>query len=158
LLNKLIYHRKRILSTAFAGAYFHGFFLLTENEILSSIIEYYSTNVKTAKAFSLAQSDSKVAQILNLEAKRQANTINLIASENHASRAVLEAQKSVLTDKYAEGYPGHRYYGGCVYIDEIENLAIERAKKLFKAEHANVQAHSGSQANMLRGQFFRQVV
>jgi glycine hydroxymethyltransferase len=83
-----------------------------------------------------------------LEAARQASTINLIASENHASRAVLEAQSSVLTDKYAEGYPGHRYYGGCVYIDEIEDLAIERAKKLFKAEHANVQAHSGSQANM----------
>jgi len=96
----------------------------------------------------LAQRDSKVAQILSLEAERQASTINLIASENHASRAVLEAQSSVLTDKYAEGYPGHRYYGGCVYIDEIENLAIERAKKLFEADHANVQAHSGSQANM----------
>jgi len=96
----------------------------------------------------LAQRDSKVAKILSLEAERQASTINLIASENHASRAVLEAQSSVLTDKYAEGYPGHRYYGGCVYIDEIEDLAIERAQKLFKAEHANVQAHSGSQANM----------
>ena len=96
----------------------------------------------------MAQRDSKVAQILSLEAARQASTINLIASENHASRAVLEAQSSVLTDKYAEGYPGHRYYGGCVYIDEIENLAVERAEKLFKAEHANVQAHSGSQANM----------
>jgi glycine hydroxymethyltransferase len=96
----------------------------------------------------LAQRDSKVSKILSLEAERQASTINLIASENHASRAVLEAQSSVLTDKYAEGYPGHRYYGGCVYIDEIEDLAIERAKKLFKAEHANVQAHSGSQANM----------
>jgi len=96
----------------------------------------------------LAQRDSKVARILSLEAARQASTINLIASENHASRAVLEAQSSVLTDKYAEGYPGHRYYGGCVYIDEIEDLAIERAKKLFKAGHANVQAHSGSQANM----------
>jgi len=104
--------------------------------------------LRTAKAFSLAQRDSKATQILSLEAERQASTINLIASENHASRAVLEAQSSVLTDKYAEGYPGHRYYGGCVYIDEIENLAIERAKKLFKAEHANVQAHSGSQANM----------
>jgi glycine hydroxymethyltransferase len=104
--------------------------------------------MKTAKAFSLAQRDSKVAQILRLEAARQASTINLIASENHASRAVLEAQSSVLTDKYAEGYPGHRYYGGCVYIDEIEDLAVERAKKLFKAEHANVQAHSGAQANM----------
>ncbi len=104
--------------------------------------------MKTAKAFSLAQRDNKATQILSLEAERQASTINLIASENHASRAVLEAQSSVLTDKYAEGYPGQRYYGGCVYIDEIENLAIERAKKLFKAEHANVQAHSGSQANM----------
>jgi glycine hydroxymethyltransferase len=96
----------------------------------------------------LTQRDSKVAQILRLEAERQASTINLIASENHASRAVLEAQGSVLNDKYAEGYPGHRYYGGCVHVDEIENLAIERAEKLFKAEHANVQAHSGSQANM----------
>jgi glycine hydroxymethyltransferase len=104
--------------------------------------------VKTAKTSSLAQRDSEVAQILSLEAERLASTINLIASENHASRAVIEAQSSLLTDKYAEGYPGHRYYGGCVYIDEIENLAIERAKKLFKAEHANVQAHSGSQANM----------
>jgi len=104
--------------------------------------------VKTTKAFSLAQRDSKVARILGLEAARQASTINLIASENHASRAVLEAQSSVLTDKYAEGYPGHRYYGGCAYIDEIEDLAVERAKKLFKAEYANVQAHSGAQANM----------
>lgn len=96
----------------------------------------------------MSQRDNKVAQLLSLEAERQASTINLIASENHASRAVLEAQSSVLNDKYAEGYPRHRYYGGCVYIDEIENLAIERVKKLFKAEHANVQAHSGSQANM----------
>jgi glycine hydroxymethyltransferase len=104
--------------------------------------------VKTAKTFSSTQRDSKAAQILSLEAERQASTINLIASENHASRAVLEAQSSVLTDKYAEGYPGHRYYGGCVYADEIENLAVERAKKLFNAAHANVQAHSGAQANM----------
>ncbi|HXZ94785.1 MAG TPA: serine hydroxymethyltransferase, partial [Dehalococcoidia bacterium] len=97
----------------------------------------------------MAQRDSRVSKILRLEAERQASTINLIASENHASRAVLEAQSSVLTDKYAEGYPGHRYYGGCLYIDEIENLAIERAEKLFKAEHANVQSYSGSQANMV---------
>ena len=96
----------------------------------------------------MTQRDSETSQILNLEEERQASTINLIASENHASRAVLAAQSSLLTDKYAEGYPGRRYYGGCSYIDEIENLAIERAKKLFKAEHANVQAHSGSQANM----------
>ena len=104
--------------------------------------------MKTAKTSSPAHRDSEVAQILRLEAERQATSINLIASENHASRAVLEAQSSVLTDKYAEGYPGHRYYGGCVYIDTIEDLAVERARKLFKAEHANVQAHSGAQANM----------
>jgi glycine hydroxymethyltransferase len=104
--------------------------------------------VRTNKPFSSAQRDGEVAKILRLEAERQASSVNLIASENHASRAVLEAQSSVLTDKYAEGYPGHRYYGGCVYIDEIEDLAVERAEKLFKAEHANVQAHSGAQANM----------
>ena len=104
--------------------------------------------MKTTKAFPSAQRDSEVARILRSEADRQTNSINLIASENHASRAVLEAQSSVLTDKYAEGYPGHRYYGGCVYIDTIEDLAVERARKLFKAEHANVQAHSGAQANM----------
>jgi len=104
--------------------------------------------VKTTKASSSAQRDGEVARILRLEAERQASSINLIASENHASRAVLEAQSSVLTDKYAEGYPGRRYYGGCVYIDTIEDLAVERARKLFKAEHANVQAHSGAQANM----------
>jgi glycine hydroxymethyltransferase len=96
----------------------------------------------------LVQRDSRVDQILGSETARQASTINLIASENHASRAILEAQSSLLTDKYAEGYPGHRYYSGCAHIDEVENLAIERAQKLFKADHANVQAHSGSQANM----------
>jgi glycine hydroxymethyltransferase len=104
--------------------------------------------VKTNKAFPSPHRDSQVARILRLEAERQASSINLIASENHASRAVLEAQSSVLTDKYAEGYPGRRYYGGCMYIDEIEDLAVERAKKLFKAQHANVQTHSGAQANM----------
>ena len=104
--------------------------------------------MKTTKAFPSAQHDSEVARMLRLEAERQASSINLIASENHASRAVLAAQSSVLTDKYAEGYPGRRYYGGCVYIDKIEDLAVERACKLFKAEHANVQAHSGTQANM----------
>jgi glycine hydroxymethyltransferase len=104
--------------------------------------------VKTTRSSSSAQRDSEVTRILRLEAERQASSINLIASENHASRAVLEAQSSVLTDKYAEGYPGHRYYGGCVYIDTIENLAVARARELFKAEHANIQAHSGAQANM----------
>jgi glycine hydroxymethyltransferase len=109
---------------------------------------HYTTNVKTTKAFPSARHDSEVARMLRLEAERQASSINLIASENHASRAVLAAQSSVLTDKYAEGYPGRRYYGGCVYIDKIEDLAVERACKLFAAEHANVQAHSGTQANM----------
>jgi len=89
-----------------------------------------------------------LARILEAEAERQASTINLIASENIASRAVLKAQSSPIIDKYAEGYPGRRYYSGCVHVDEIENLAIHRARELFRAEHANVQAHSGSQANM----------
>jgi len=92
--------------------------------------------------------DTDVARILQLEARRQKETINLIAAENYASKAVLEAQGSTLTNKYAEGYPGHRYYAGCPNIDTVENLAIQRAKELFNAEHANVQPHSGSQANM----------
>jgi glycine hydroxymethyltransferase len=96
----------------------------------------------------LARHDREVAQILGLEAKRQTNSIDLIASENHADRAILEAQSCLMNDKYAEGYPGRRYYSGCVHMDEIEDLAIQRAKELFKAEHANVQPHSGSQANM----------
>jgi glycine hydroxymethyltransferase len=92
--------------------------------------------------------DIEVAGIIEQEAKRQKETINLIAAENYASKAVLHAQGSVLTNKYAEGYPGRRYYAGCPNIDAVETLAIERAKKLFKAEHVNVQPHSGSQANM----------
>ena len=82
------------------------------------------------------------------EIERQCRNIILVASENYPSRAVLEAQGSILTNKYAEGYPGRRYYGGCEFVDVAETLAIERAKKLFKAEHANVQPHSGAQANM----------
>jgi len=109
---------------------------------------YYAANMKATKTSLLAQRDSEVAQILESEAERQASTINLIASENHADKAVLEAQGCIMTDKYAEGYPGRRYYGGCAHIDEVESLAIERVKKLFHAEHANVQPHSGSQANM----------
>jgi glycine hydroxymethyltransferase len=92
--------------------------------------------------------DTQTARFIKLEARRQKDTINLIAAENYASRAVLEAQGSILTNKYAEGYPHRRYYAGCPNIDAIENLAIERARKLFHAEHANVQPHSGSQANM----------
>jgi glycine hydroxymethyltransferase len=91
--------------------------------------------------------DSEVQEALEGELERQRNTIELIASENFTSPAVLAAQGSVLTNKYAEGYPGKRYYGGCEQVDKVENLAIERAKKLFGAEHVNVQPHSGSQAN-----------
>ena len=96
----------------------------------------------------ISKIDPQVGVLLNNEKKRQRNTINLIASENYASRAVLEAQGSVLTNKYAEGYPGRRYYGGCCEVNEIERLAIERAEQLFKAEYANVQPHSGAQANL----------
>ena len=91
--------------------------------------------------------DAEIAQAIADELKRQQNQIELIASENIVSPAVLEAQGSILTNKYAEGYPGHRYYGGCEFIDQIEKLAIERAKQLFHAQYANVQPHSGSQAN-----------
>ncbi len=92
--------------------------------------------------------DPQVAQLIEREEQRQEETINLIASENYASSAVMQATGSVLTNKYAEGYPGKRYYPGCAVIDEAEMLAIERCKQLFHAEHANVQPHSGSQANM----------
>ncbi|MDO9098619.1 MAG: serine hydroxymethyltransferase [Candidatus Methanoperedens sp.] len=92
--------------------------------------------------------DPEIYEIIRHETERQRSKLNLIASENYASRAVLAAQGSVMTNKYAEGYPGKRYYGGCEFVDMAENLAIERAKKLFKAEHINVQPHSGSQANM----------
>ncbi|MCM8710452.1 serine hydroxymethyltransferase [Clostridium sp. SYSU_GA19001] len=92
--------------------------------------------------------DNAVFSIMQSEIERQENNIELIASENFTSKAVMEAMGSQLTNKYAEGYPGKRYYGGCEIVDEIENLARERMKKLFKAEHANVQPHSGSQANM----------
>jgi glycine hydroxymethyltransferase len=96
----------------------------------------------------LSQVDPEISKAIDLEAKRQKETINLIASENYASQAVLEAQGSFLSSKYAEGYPARRYYGGCENMDIIENLAIQRAKELFRAEHVNVQPHSGSQANM----------
>ena len=96
----------------------------------------------------LKKVDPEIFEAIKNEEKRQKYTIELIASENFVSPEVLEAQGSVLTNKYAEGYPGKKYYGGCKYIDVIENLAIERAKEIFKAEHANVQPHSGSQANM----------
>ncbi|MHA1251251.1 MAG: serine hydroxymethyltransferase [Candidatus Helarchaeota archaeon] len=92
--------------------------------------------------------DPEVAKALKNELKRQEEGLELIASENYATRAILEAQGCIMTNKYAEGYPGRRYYGGCEYYDIVENLARERAKKLFGADHANVQPHSGTQANM----------
>jgi len=96
----------------------------------------------------LLEEDPEIYQVIQLEEKRQREKLELIASENYASRAVIEAMGSVLTNKYAEGYPGKRYYGGCEFVDMAENLAMERAKKLFGAEHANVQPHTGSQANI----------
>ncbi len=96
----------------------------------------------------LAEADPDIARLVKLETRRQADGLELIASENFVSPAVLEALGSTLTNKYAEGYPGKRYYGGCEVVDQVEQLAIDRAKKLFGAEHANVQPHAGSQANM----------
>ena len=91
--------------------------------------------------------DPVLAQAMEQEIGRQRSTVELIASENFVSKAVMAAMGSPLTNKYAEGYPAKRYYGGCTYVDVVENLAIERAKELFGAEHVNVQPHSGSQAN-----------
>ena len=94
------------------------------------------------------QQDEKVYQAIQLELGRQRSKIELIASENFVSEAVMEAQGSVLTNKYAEGYPGRRYYGGCEHVDIVEDIARDRAKEIFGAEHVNVQPHSGAQANM----------
>lgn len=96
----------------------------------------------------LKQTDPEIYEVIRKETERQAYRLELIASENFVSEAVLEATGSVLTNKYAEGYPGKRYYGGCEFVDQAESLAIERAKKIFGADHVNVQPHSGSQANM----------
>src|SRR5271155_2842080 len=108
-----------------------------------------ATSVRSNTFFSasLADADPEIARAVELELGRQRDHIELIASENIVSRAVLEAQGSVLTNKYAEGYPGRRYYGGCEFVDQVETIAIERAKALFGAAWANVQPHSGSQAN-----------
>src|SRR3954463_10350032 len=95
----------------------------------------------------LAEADPQVAAAIDNEVRRQHEGLELIASENFVSEAVLEAMGSVFTNKYAEGYPGKRYYGGCEFADIVEDLARERAKKLFNAEYVNVQPHSGSQAN-----------
>ena len=91
--------------------------------------------------------DTEIQEAINKELSRQRDKLEMIASENIVSKAVMQAQGSVLTNKYAEGYPGKRYYGGCEYVDVVEQLAIDRAKKLFGAEYANVQPHSGAQAN-----------
>jgi glycine hydroxymethyltransferase len=96
----------------------------------------------------LQKTDPELSCVIELEKKRQRETIDLIASENYPSRAILEAEGSIMTSKYAEGYPSHRYYGGCENVDMAEKLAIERAKAMFHTEHANVQPHSGAQANM----------
>ena len=109
------------------------------------------TNAATGHDFlhrSLADSDPEIFDAIQVETERQNDTLELIASENHVSHAVLTAMGSVFTNKYAEGYPGKRYYGGCGPTDVVESIAIQRAKELFGAEHANVQPHSGSQANM----------
>src|SRR6266404_3680273 len=97
---------------------------------------------------SLAEADPEVADVIKRELSRQRDEIELIASENIVSKAVLEAQGSVLTNKYAEGLPGRRYYGGCQYVDDAENLAIERVTRLFGCKFANVQPHSGASANI----------
>src|SRR5205809_2534448 len=103
---------------------------------------------ETLKTAGLADIDPEIAELLGREADRQRDQIELIASENFTWPSVLEAVGSVPTNKYAEGYPGRRYYGGCEIVDQIEQLAIDRAKELFGAEHANVQPHAGSQTNM----------
>ncbi|HCP53813.1 MAG TPA: serine hydroxymethyltransferase, partial [Pseudomonas sp.] len=100
-----------------------------------------------SRDLNLARFDADLFAAMEQEAQRQEEHIELIASENYTSPAVMEAQGSVLTNKYAEGYPGKRYYGGCEYVDVVEQLAIDRAKELFGADYANVQPHSGSQAN-----------
>lgn len=107
-----------------------------------------TTEESQAGISTLAETDPEIAAAIDKEYKRQFEHIELIASENFTSRSVMEAQGSCLTNKYAEGYPGRRWYGGCEYVDIVETLAIERAKKLFGAQHVNVQPHSGSQANM----------
>lgn len=106
------------------------------------------TTIDKQELSHVRKQDQEVFAAMEAELKRQQDNIELIASENFVSKAVMEAQGSVLTNKYAEGYPGKRYYGGCEHVDVVENLARDRAKKLFGAEHANVQPHSGAQANM----------
>jgi glycine hydroxymethyltransferase len=114
---------------------------------MSSETKYLNSDYKDFFEKSLSQSDPDLFKAINDELIRQQNHIELIASENIVSQAVLEAQGSVLTNKYAEGYPGKRYYNGCEHVDVAEKLALERIKKLFNCKYANVQPHSGAQAN-----------
>src|SRR5690242_21208384 len=108
----------------------------------------YETEADRRMQRPLATVDREISELLREEAVRQASGLELIPSENLVSEAVLEAMGSVFTNKYAEGYPGRRYYGGCEFADKVEQQAIDRTKELFSAEHANVQAHSGTQANV----------
>ncbi len=117
-------------------------------EQILDFVDQSTTTMPTDANSALAKTDPQIAAAIAAERHRQLEHIELIASENFTSQAVMEAQGSCLTNKYAEGYPGRRWYGGCEHVDVVETLAIERAKKLFGAEHANVQPHSGSQANM----------
>ena len=135
----------RMLVTAIVG----GSLLARGGLVGSAIITGYLSGdpLMFNSTMTIAGFDPELAQAIAGERGRQEDHIELIASENYASPRVLEAQGSVLTNKYAEGYPGKRYYGGCEFVDIAEELAIERAKKLFGAEYANVQPHSGSQAN-----------
>src|SRR5215467_5336783 len=107
-----------------------------------------ATEIRNPLLRTLAEADAEIAQAIRDELHRQNSGLELIASENFVSRAVLEAGGSIFTNKYAEGYPGRRYYGGCEYVDVVERTAIARAKALFGGEHVNVQPHSGAQANM----------
>jgi glycine hydroxymethyltransferase len=118
--------------------------VLDKRSIVSELTPWMETPDPRAL---LAESDPEIYEAIELERRRQAEGIELIASENYVSPAVLAAMGSVLTNKYAEGYPGKRYYGGCAYVDVAERIAIERAKRIFGAQHANVQPHSGAQAN-----------
>ena len=123
----------------------------TFKKALPSVLKFIEKTPMTTTAStttSLDAVDPEIAEAIGKERHRQFENVELIASENYTSQAIREAQGSCLTNKYAEGYPGRRWYGGCEFVDIVESLAIERAKKLFGAEHANVQAHSGSQANM----------
>ncbi len=115
---------------------------------MTTLTEHHAATGHEFLHRALAEVDPQIADAIRMETDRQNNTLELIASENHVSKAVLTAMGSVFTNKYAEGYPGKRYYGGCGPTDIVENIAIDRARKLFGAEHANVQPHSGSQANM----------